>query len=134
MPSKYWPPEQWVVWNKLVICATIRTRIRTRIRTHIRTAMREREIERTPQIFNMEKSRQLAAPVFLHHLIATLIQKRIDEIQHIFSIHPEDTTRAGAIAVDAERRHAGDNVAIAEEVGAAGVAEARAAGICIVRK
>ena len=126
VPSMYWPPVQWVIWNKLVICATIRT--------HIRTAMREREIERTPQIFNMEKSRQLAAPVFLHHLIATLIQKRIDEIQHIFSILPEDTTRAGAIAVDAERRHAGDNVAIAEEVGSAGIAETRAAGICIVRK
>src|SRR5262245_18504416 len=62
------------------------------------------------------------------------VQKRLYEIENVCSVEPEHSARAAARAVQGERGDACDDVAGAEEIRAAGIAEAGAARAVIVRE
>src|SRR5438552_8517353 len=66
--------------------------------------------------------------------LAGLLQVLSHEIQHVLPVQAEHAAGAGAIAVEPERRHAGDHVARAEVVRPARVAEAGAARRGVVRE
>jgi hypothetical protein len=58
----------------------------------------------------------------------------IDEVENVRPVGAEHAAGASAVAVDAIRRHSTDDHRIAHKVGATGIAEACAAGLCIVRE
>lgn len=62
------------------------------------------------------------------------LQEGVHKVKHILAIHAEDTAGTGAVAVDTKGCNASNNIAVTQEVGAAGVAKAGAAGRMIIGK
>ena len=74
------------------------------------------------------------AALYLHpQKNCSLIEKRIDEIQYVLTVHAEDATSSRAVTVDTEGSHAGNNVAATQKIRTARVAKTGATGMGIVR-
>ena len=62
------------------------------------------------------------------------IEVTVNKVQNIRPIHAEDATGTGTVAIDAKGRNARNDIAIAQEIGAAGIAKAGAAGRMVIRQ
>ena len=74
----------------------------------------------------LQKKGSHLAALFIYMLLSCLGVVSANEIEDVLSVHAEDAASTCAIAIEAKGGHASDNIAIAEEVGATGIAEASA--------